>query len=167
MVKVHMSTELGNSLLSFLLCSDQLCASMFVCVSVCGCSNYVFVHTILYVFNIFLCFINSAPLSSWPVIPISFQQVQQPSLLTLSYLSQFARAAVRMEQVTVAPHNSSYRREWERGTWYTSCKQSLLDLTGWERISYSKLLNHSVSFSDFKQLPLNFQFIFLSFSPPG
>lgn len=37
------------------------------------------------------------------------------SLHTLSYLSQFARAAVRVEQVIVAPHNSSYRERMREG----------------------------------------------------
>lgn len=33
-------------------------------------------------------------------------------------------------------------REWERGTWYSSCQQSLLDWIGWERLFCSKPLKH-------------------------
>lgn len=82
----------------------------FMCVYMHMYSMCVFFHTVLCMFKIFICVINTEPLSSyWPVIPVSFQQVLQPSLRTLSILPQFARAAVCMQQVIVAPHNSSYR----------------------------------------------------------
>lgn len=57
-----------------------------------------------------LLFVLALSLHLCSLCPCSFKQVLQPSFHTLSFLPQFARAAVCRQQVIVAPHNSSYRK---------------------------------------------------------
>lgn len=108
-------------------------------------------------FNRFICVINTEPLSSsLPVIPISFQQVMQPSLHTLPYLPQFVRAAVCMQQVIVAPHNSSYRERMREGNliYFMPIKPVELNWLGGGGVLLKP-------FFIFKNLPVDLQFIFL------
>ncbi len=127
-----------------------------------------FFHTVLCMFKIFICVINTEPLSSsWPVIPVSVQQVLQPSLHTLSNLPQFARAAVCMQQVIVAPHNSSYRERMREGNLIYFMPTKPVGLNWLREIFFGSKLIKTFSSSDPRHVPVNLQSISLSFSLPA